>query len=52
MIKNFSDHSANERTFLAWVRASVAVMTPTRGPSNGWNCTRGRAAGPTLCWPS
>lgn len=26
MIKNFSDHSANERTFLAWVRTSVAVM--------------------------
>ncbi|MHB1219092.1 MAG: YidH family protein [Alphaproteobacteria bacterium] len=26
MIKNFSDHSANERTFLAWVRTAVAVM--------------------------
>jgi len=26
MIKNFSDHSANERTFLAWVRTSIAVM--------------------------
>jgi putative membrane protein len=24
--KNFSDHSANERTFLAWVRTSIAVM--------------------------
>ena len=26
MIRNFSDHSANERTFLAWVRTSIAVM--------------------------
>lgn len=26
MIKNFGDHSANERTFLAWVRTAVAVM--------------------------
>src|SRR5579863_3425939 len=26
MIKNFGDHSANERTFLAWVRTSIAVM--------------------------
>lgn len=24
-IRNFSDHAANERTFLAWVRTSVAV---------------------------
>lgn len=26
MIKNFSDHAANERTFLAWVRTGVAVI--------------------------
>ena len=26
MIKNFGDHSANERTFLAWVRTSIAVI--------------------------
>jgi putative membrane protein len=26
VIKNFRDHSANERTFLAWVRTSIAVM--------------------------
>jgi putative membrane protein len=26
MIKNFNDHSANERTFLAWVRTSIAVI--------------------------
>jgi putative membrane protein len=26
MIKNFADHSANERTFLAWVRTAIAVM--------------------------
>lgn len=24
-IKNYSDHAANERTFLAWVRTSIAV---------------------------
>lgn len=26
MIPNFSDHSANERTFLAWVRTAIAIM--------------------------
>ena len=26
MIKNFSDHSANERTYLAWIRTAIAVM--------------------------
>jgi putative membrane protein len=26
MIRNLGDHSANERTFLAWVRTSVAIM--------------------------
>lgn len=26
MIENFGDHSANERTFLAWVRTSIAVI--------------------------
>jgi putative membrane protein len=26
MIRNFSDHSANERTFLAWVRTAIVVM--------------------------
>jgi len=26
MIRNFADHSANERTFLAWVRTAIAVM--------------------------
>ncbi len=26
MIENFTDHAANERTFLAWVRTSIAVM--------------------------
>lgn len=25
-IKNFSDHAANERTFLAWVRTSIGVI--------------------------
>ena len=24
-VRNFSDHAANERTFLAWVRTSIAV---------------------------
>jgi putative membrane protein len=26
MIQNFSDHAANERTFLAWIRTAIAVM--------------------------
>jgi putative membrane protein len=26
MIRNFADHSANERTFLAWVRTAITVM--------------------------
>ena len=26
MIRNFGDHSSNERTFLAWVRTAIAVM--------------------------
>ncbi len=26
MIERYSDHAANERTFLAWVRTAVAVM--------------------------
>ena len=26
MIRSYSDHAANERTFLAWVRTAIAVM--------------------------
>lgn len=26
MIRNYADHSANERTFLAWVRTAIAVV--------------------------
>jgi len=26
MINNFKDHSANERTYLAWIRTSIAIM--------------------------
>lgn len=26
MIQNYSDHAANERTFLSWVRTAIAVM--------------------------
>ncbi|HEX4173709.1 MAG TPA: DUF202 domain-containing protein, partial [Acetobacteraceae bacterium] len=26
MIGHFTDHAANERTFLAWVRTAIAVM--------------------------
>lgn len=26
MIRGYSDHAANERTFLAWVRTGIAVM--------------------------
>lgn len=26
MIRNFAEHSANERTFLAWIRTGIAVI--------------------------
>ncbi len=26
MIQHYSDHAANERTFLAWIRTAIAVM--------------------------
>ncbi|MCF6775188.1 DUF202 domain-containing protein [Thiotrichales bacterium 19X7-9] len=26
MIKSFSDHAANERTFLAWIRTAITIM--------------------------
>src|SRR5215471_12550151 len=26
MIRSYSDHAANERTFLAWIRTGIAVM--------------------------
>ena len=26
MMRNFSDHAANERTFLAWIRTGIAVL--------------------------
>ena len=26
MINRYTDHSANERTYLAWIRTAVAVM--------------------------
>jgi putative membrane protein len=26
MIKRYSDHSANERTYLAWIRTSISIM--------------------------
>ena len=26
MIKNYTNHSANERTYLAWIRTSIAIM--------------------------
>jgi len=26
MIKRYTDHSANERTYLAWIRTSIAIM--------------------------
>lgn len=26
MIKNFGDHSANERTFLAWLRTGISII--------------------------
>jgi putative membrane protein len=26
VVRNFADHAANERTFLAWVRTAIAIM--------------------------
>jgi putative membrane protein len=26
MIKKYTDHAANERTYLAWIRTSIAIM--------------------------
>ena len=26
MIKRYTDHSANERTYLAWVRTAITIM--------------------------
>jgi putative membrane protein len=26
MVRDYSDHAANERTFLAWVRTGIAVI--------------------------
>ena len=26
MIKRYTDHSANERTYLAWIRTSIAII--------------------------
>lgn len=44
MIVNYADHSANERTFLAWVRTAIAVVgfgvAATRlgpNPVAGWS---------------
>jgi uncharacterized membrane protein YidH (DUF202 family) len=40
MIERYSDHAANERTFLAWVRTAIAIMAfgflvPDRGIQRG-----------------
>jgi hypothetical protein len=46
MIRGYSDHAANERTFLAWVRTGIAVIAfgfvieSTRRPSSA--CAIGR----------
>lgn len=50
MIRNYADHAANERTFLAWVRTTIAVVgfgiagarlgvdTPSTNPAlAGWS---------------
>ena len=59
MIKRYSDHAANERTFLAWVRTAIAVMAfgfrdralrsvhPIRRAATG--AAADRAARPGLC---
>ena len=32
MIRSFTDHAANERTYLAWIRTAVALMLKRRSP--------------------
>jgi putative membrane protein len=34
MIPRFTDHAANERTYLAWVRTAIAVMAFGFPPSD------------------
>ena len=48
MIEGYSDHAANERTFLAWVRAGMAVIAFPVAPNllnQNFN-----AAGPNQKW--
>jgi putative membrane protein len=43
MILNYADHSANERTFLAWVRTVIAI--------EGFGIAAGRVGGaPAASW--
>ena len=62
MIRNFTEHSANERTFLAWIRTGIAViafgfvvekfnlfilaLTATAGAEVGQTIRTDRLAGP------
>jgi len=52
MIRDYTDHAANERTFLAWVRTGIAVLafgfviekltcfwSPSRAPPRATRCT-------------
>jgi uncharacterized membrane protein YidH (DUF202 family) len=47
MIGNFSDHAADERAFLAWVRTAIAVM------AFGFRVKRfvARAIWTSMIWP-
>ena len=42
MIKSYTDHAANERTFLAWMRTGVAIIAFGFLIDHG-DCTRNAA---------
>jgi putative membrane protein len=65
MIRGYSDHAANERTFLAWVRTGIAVIAfgfliekfnlfvlaiaTTNSPDEGRRLELQRLSGPFAC---
>ena len=47
MIRDYANHAANERTFLAWVRTGIAIIAapgavPRIGAEHQWNAEPGR----------
>jgi uncharacterized membrane protein YidH (DUF202 family) len=49
MIANYTDHAANERTFLAWIRTGLAVaafgffLNACETPARAVRCSRAAA---------